>query len=669
MVTGADPGANWLALVTAGLLLPLVGACEVAPAPTDQAPEPEPAEAEPTPPPIVLVPNELLEPFLPPAAEPTPPAGPELIYGFMDEGTIELADALLEDCWQPAPYDMVCFDGLLTWTEDPYDEKYWRFVVYALRPLRHLVYARQVTGDPVYSDKIVDILWSFVDSGVTASAFWDKHTAAFRALVLVNLYFKLDRWEALPPDLAEALDDVLHDNAAFLANPANYESSFNHGFNEAVALLCAAENFPEWPESTDWQVTARTRLVTLMSYVIDPDGVEREQSPYYHLYVMAKAWELYRWSDSFDIHLPDEIVAPLPAMIRYATLVADPAGDVPMVGASALGNLATYSPPVFDQIADAHPEFAWVRSGGTEGVEPTETFVLFEDSGQRIMRTGFGEPPGFATETHLFFDVGIWRTNHAHLDGLHLRLYAGGRTVLPDSGLFTYEAGGWHDHFWGTSAHNTVVVDGGDQDNGTAAPVLAEEGPGWLYQSGRHELYEGVVHSRGVALLERDVVLVVDRLRSDDDHLYEQLWHLPPGPLPDAWPPDTEVFDPAGEPILRILQADPDTTTAEAIAGSTDPPLGWISYSYEVKEPAPVLRYTRSGADVWFATLLLAGEPAGGDPTIELAVQAGFDGAQVALLDLTTDGGAWDVSIADLGEPNESLSVVEVAARGPEEER
>ena len=62
--------------------------------------------------------------------------------------------------------------------------------------------------------------------------------------MLVNLMGKLRRWDALPAALEADLEALLHTNTAFLAVPSNFESSFNHGYNQAVALICAAAKTP-----------------------------------------------------------------------------------------------------------------------------------------------------------------------------------------------------------------------------------------------------------------------------------------------------------------------------------------------------------------------------------------------------------------------------------------
>ena len=99
-------------------------------------------------------------------------SGLERAYSFLDEGEIERADRLLDDCWILDPFpEEVCLDGLPTWTEDPLEERYWRFVFYALRPTRHLLYAWRETGNGVYLDKLRAILGSLVLTPASSSPF------------------------------------------------------------------------------------------------------------------------------------------------------------------------------------------------------------------------------------------------------------------------------------------------------------------------------------------------------------------------------------------------------------------------------------------------------------------------------------------------------------------
>ncbi len=221
-------------------------------------------------------------------------------------------------------------------------------------------------------------------------------------------------------------------------------------------------------------------------------------------------------------------------MLHYATLITLPNGRIPLIGASLSVDVRKIEPDIYSKLGAQHPEFEYARTGGTSGVAPREKLALFPESELAIFRSAFSRGQRAAAETHVVFKVGPWRTTHSHLDVLGLTYYSAGRSLLPDSGLLRYDAGALHDYFWSTSAHNTVAVDRADQ--GACAPEVTAHycaihevdsswaaakyvqaggtrtGPGWEYQSGAHELYSGVRHARGVLLLSRDVMVVVDDL-------------------------------------------------------------------------------------------------------------------------------------------------------------
>src|SRR5438067_13909420 len=90
--------------------------------------------------------------------------------------------------------------------------------------------------------------------------------------------------------------------------------------------------------------------------------------------------------------------------------------------------------------------------------KPRPTLFLAE-SGYAIFRPRDG--------ASLIVDVGPpcpdYLPAHAHADMLSFELCLGGRRVIVDSGVYTYEAGEWRDLFRSTRAHNTVEVDGENQ--------------------------------------------------------------------------------------------------------------------------------------------------------------------------------------------------------------
>jgi hypothetical protein len=530
-----------------------------------------------------------------------------VIYRFLDEGNLASADKIVADLWPVNRHPDVQLGWPLTWTENPYDEKYWRFIFHGMRPLAHLLWAYRTTGDVRYRDKLLGAMASFVGRAVDSPYLWDPHTTAFRTMVLVNVEVTLGERGDLTPDLARALRAEIAGHGEFLADPAHYEAGYNHGLAEAAALLLVADVYPALPAAPAWRVLALQRIAALLDEAVDPDGVEVEQSPYYHFYFLTGFWDLYRWASLRGIELAAGVDGRVRAMLRYAAHIVLPDGSLPLMGASLARNVRQTRDGHYEEMAALSPELEYALSAGARGSRPAERHVLFPSSGQAILHSL--PAPRLSDDSHVVVDVGPYRTSHSHLDALAVHLYAAGRAQLVDSGLFSYEDGPWHDHFRGTGAHNTVVVDGGDQREGTAIAGLGRQGPSWAYQSGRHQLYDGVEHRRGVVLVDTDVVLVLDELRSATEHVYEQAWHLPPAATLVVRGLDATTFfgTAVGVAIRPLLRAG---VSLEQRHGALDPIDGWYSARYEERVPTHALRYRATGREVHFATLLAAGKQA-----------------------------------------------------------
>jgi peptidoglycan/xylan/chitin deacetylase (PgdA/CDA1 family) len=536
--------------------------------------------------------------------------GPEIIYGFLDEGSIDHANAMLEDIWYTETrYESVALPWPLTWTEDPLGENYWRFIFYSLRPTAHLLYAYRTTGDVRYLNKLLAVLRSFADSGESSPHTRDKHTQAFLAMVLVNSYVKLQCLGVLPSDLAEVLRGVIYRRGLYLEEPAHFEVNNNHGVTQAAALLLVAHNFPDFDKSGGWRELAIERLEKVVGKNVAADGVQIEQSPFYHFYVLNFFWQIFHWDLEAGAWGDESFYDTIEGMFRFAIHVTQPDGWIPVIGSSKFYEVKRKA--LQGEMAEYDPVFRYVFTLGREGDKPSETSVLFPESGWAILRSAFNPAETYDQATQLIFDVGPYRTGHSHLDALGVHLYARGRAVLTDSGLYSYEEGPKHDYFFGTRAHNTVVVDGGDQAKGTATAGTFLARDGWSYQSGYHDLYAGVRHRRAVALLGEDLTVVLDRVEprgGSASHRIEQMWHL----FPEA---EIEVdgltvaarVPGAPSPSVVIRQLLPDGCDLQTVKGQADPYRGWYSWEYEVDVQSWELSYGLDGSSGDYATVIATG--------------------------------------------------------------
>jgi heparinase II/III-like protein len=139
---------------------------------------------------------------------------------------------------------------------------------------------------------------------------------------------------------------------------------------------------------------------------------------------------------------------------------------------------------------------------------------------------------------------GVGRSGHGHADALSLRLTMDGRRWLVDSGSGVYISKDPADRntFRGTSAHNTMRVDGVDQAvadepfSWTHIPTTQAEnwiaGRSFTYFVGSHNGYarlaDPVVHRRHVLKIAGDLWLVRDVALGRKEHELEIRWHFAP---------------------------------------------------------------------------------------------------------------------------------------------
>jgi Heparinase II/III-like protein len=310
------------------------------------------------------------------------------------------------------------------------------------------------------------------------------------------------------------------------------------------------------------------------------------------------------------------------------------------------------------------PELRWVASAGRAGRPPAERHVSFPHGGYHVQRSGWG--PG-QRERFLLLDCGpLGDGGHGHYDLLSVEVFAAGRPLIVDPGRYSYseQPPNWRRWFKGTAAHNTVTVDGLDQTpyrRGKPRGPVAEgrllgrhtvPGLGVLTGRAASPCYDAV-HDRQVAFVAEEYWLVADALRAATRHRYEQRWHL----HPSAWG-HTSVQRRRRDWVVRA------PGLALVFPGSQRPRLeeGWVAEEYGVKQRAPVVVATRTGADAGFLTLVwpVADERL---PVPSVRVAAGEAGRAVLTVEGVGPAGTEADRIA--WSPSGSGSVHRLPVRGP----
>ena len=529
--------------------------------------------------------------------------GKEVIYSFLDEGDLSIADKMLNDVYDVDSnrYQPVYLEDI-TWIEDPYDQNYWRLLFYSLRPTNNLIYAWKETDDDRYRKKLEEIIDSYLTDGINKEETWsDNHAVAFRAMVLTNVWWKLREEKALSYDLNNKLLEGIKKHGDYLFDDNHYEANYNHGINEAAALLVMAENFPDLTGALEWKQKAIKRLANSATDLIDKDGSLIENSPYYQFYVLSKYAEIESYSKRYDVKISDDFSLVVKKMVDYSLYLIKPDLSVPLVGASIATNV--HLNKIFKLLINDNSEFYYAITQGKKGTKPKSRNIFFENAGKTIMRSSWGDESNFSNQTYLFFNIGAYRTIHSDYDALNFILYSKGRDLIVDSGLYSYEKSELKEYFDGTLAHNTVVVDDKDQFAGAVSKGDFYEDDNIVQQSASHDLYLGVSHYRNISLIGSDDVFIVDKLASNENHDYKQMFHLAFDLSFTQEGTTLYVTDSSGQDVMQIKQvAVSDSSSLNIVSGQENPLEGWCSNKYEEKEPCNSISYRQQGTEAFYFT-------------------------------------------------------------------
>jgi hypothetical protein len=382
-----------------------------------------------------------------------------------------------------------------------------------------------------------------------------------------------------------------------------------------------------WQPCGKWRHSARQELQREAIVQVHEDGVNREQGIWYHHEVADMLLIALLVARANGEALSVQVEQSLERMLEFVAALMNCAGNVPAWGDSDDAVIVRFEPNREASVFRSLLATGAVLFGRADFAAKAQSFddksrwMLGDEARQRFQallgqvhdveprrefaRGGYfilGEEFDSPREVRVVADAGplgyLSIAAHGHADALALTLSAGGREMLIDPGTYAYHTErAWRDYFRGTSAHNTVRVDGVDQS--VAAGNFL-----WLRHAravcerfassreldhfiGSHDGYrrlrDPVIHRReivyrkGVAELE-----VVDRLTCAGHHAVEVFWHF--APECSAVIDGSTVTVTNGATRMRITWS--PGLSARLRRGDTAPPLGWVSRRFDVREPS-----------------------------------------------------------------------------------
>ncbi len=491
----------------------------------------------------------------------------------------------------------------------------------------------------------------------------------------------------------------LCDNLSVYASSRN-----NHLIGEAVGLLAAGAAFPYLTGAREWERKGRKHLEREILAQVSPDGVSREQTLHYQAFVIEFALVAMAAARALGTPLSPSLTERVGKMGAFLTCAGGESGVPPSIGdedggraydladardrqcarAAACAALAAGRPvPPSIRALDLEPVLWLFGPGAVLSWLGTKELGGQRDAG-RVAPAAFPEGGYFiptGAGQHGVIDCGPLGYQsiaaHGHADCLSIALAHDGAWVIVDPGTYCYHREPrWRNHFRGTAAHNTVVLDGADQSEmlgpfmwgRRARPeqLAWTSAPDFDYFEGAHDGYvttHGVRHRRSVIFGRRGYWIVVDSLEGSGTHDIAATFQLATGfravgerqrdERSAGMRPDDRTFVDADGRGLWLAAWLPDGIGLDVVQGREEPPGGWISDGFGAKAPAPAI--VASGRVELPVTLIFGLVPHSGERDVDLTCPVA-----------PPDGGV--MIVAEFPEGRDRCLVGRTSDRGGEEE-
>ncbi len=389
---------------------------------------------------------------------------------------------------------------------------------------------------------------------------------AFRSLAWLWVYHLLAGCPALPQHFGEDLLRALALHARHIrCYLSTYFSPNTHLLGEGVALYFLGTLCSQFASAERWQSLGWRIILREAERQVQADGMHFEQSVYYHVYALDFFLHARCLAACNQAPLPSGFDRKIENMLEILAGISQ-AGVTPRLGDDDGGRVfnprRNRAQHLLDPLAlgaavfgradfkAASPglteEMIWLL--GAQGVakfdqlrplSPSVASIRYEPSGLCVMADS--EP----VRRQLLIDAGPQghgNAGHGHADALGIQVAVNGQELLSDAGTFCYVPSNKRDHYRGTSAHNTLCVDGLDQaeSNGRFSWRALPEVRTRRWVAGKtFDLFEGshtgytrlpipMVHRRWIFNLKSRFWMVRDRVEGEGQHSLDIRWHAAP---------------------------------------------------------------------------------------------------------------------------------------------
>nr|MBI1229691.1 DUF1565 domain-containing protein [Cytophagales bacterium] len=501
-----------------------------------------------------------------------------------NEADLALADSALRHVMRGQPaYPLFDVGRNIDWGARPVPDNEWVWQLNRMTFWTAIAKAYSATGNSQYVSSYAHQLTDWVRKNPRDEQHgyaWRSIEAGIRGYAWTGHFLHFLHAPEYTPEVLIAFLKSCQDHAQFLMT--SYKTGSNWALMEAEGMAFVAMTFPEFTNAETWLKEAVDRLNQEITKQVYPDGHQRELAFGYHTGSIAWFLRTYEMAKRVnkDSLFSENYLDLIEKMCEVPMKLAFPNGTTPQFGDAWTGRPGQYyaSLKKWNQVF-GRPDFLYVATEGAAGVIPDATAFAYPYSGLYSMRSSW-KPDAIS----LVLKCGPDGGGHSHPDNGTFELYAGGRSLMPDSGSFIYsgdpEGRAW---FRQTKVHQTLTLDG---ENAAYAPTLHLWKPGENVDQlvVENQSYPDLAHRRAVLFIDKAYFIIIDEALGKASGVLDLNFQLAPGPYsldPGKLTAQTRFNE--GYNVKVQTQQKAEITMVEA--------EGKVSFIYTQKEPRPAFSF------------------------------------------------------------------------------
>jgi hypothetical protein len=442
------------------------------------------------------------------------------------------------------------FEGPVEWEFNPTYNGYreWNYHISYFDCGEPLAELYLVTHDEALARSWRELLLSFISynpvpirAGAGATKCWRSLDTASRTFYLTHQIHAFISSSVCDDEFLVTFFRSIWEHGLRLRTGHAYRG--NWFTNEMSSLARLTFFYPYFKETREWRDYAVERLQAELDRQVYPDGFQSELAPGYHCSVMLHFLSVVETARACGEPLPPAFTKSVERMFLIFPRLARPDLRVPGVndsGNAPAGRIVKTALPHYPDNA----VMKWFATARHEGHPPEWLSCEMPYAGFAALRNSWDADGVWA-----FLDGGPFGMAHQHEDKLNVLLYAYGKDMVVEAGTFAYDTSEMRKYVLSTRAHNTVRIDGLDQNRHTGyrwkdeditrkSDLVFRTTPtrDWAeatFADGYGPAKIPVRHARRLIFHKAESGLppffvVVDRLSAADgrQHAFEQLWHL-----------------------------------------------------------------------------------------------------------------------------------------------